>query len=139
MNTISTIYGEEETVTHYCKKCKTIKPIFDFETRVRGKCGEKPLNQCKTCRKKEAAQLAYLKKYNNSPNTDYVCPLCLRGKENLGYTSAFVLDHDHTSGEARGWICHDCNNALDRMGDNANTARRMVEYLENTDRSPWLS
>lgn len=133
----STLFGEEPEL-HYCKKCETYKPLFDFVHRDRASNGLKPINSCKECDGKAADQLKKAKKYTNKPPSDHICPLCLRGKENLGYTSAFVLDHDHITGEARGWICHDCNTALSRIRDDADTARRIVEYLESNDRGRYL-
>ena len=126
---ISTVFGEEEVVTHYCKKCKTTKPIFDFTLRDRASNGMQPYNSCKECDKEAKNQLAALKKITPKPESDHVCPLCLRGEGALGYTSAFVLEHDHETGEFRGWVCHDCNTAIARIHDDAETAARMSEYL----------
>lgn len=133
----ATLFGEEPDL-HYCKKCETNKPVNEFTHRDRASNGLKPINSCKECDKKASKQLNIAKKNTNKPPSDHICPLCLRGKENLGYTSAFVLDHNHTSGEARGWICHDCNTALARIRDDANTARRMVEYIESDNRGRYL-
>jgi len=126
---ISTVYGEEETITHYCKKCKTTKPITDFTLRDRASNGMQPYNSCKECDKTANKQLVALKKTIPKPESDHICPLCLRGKAELGYTSAFVLEHSHESGEFRGWVCHDCNTAIARIHDNPETARRMSDYL----------
>ena len=126
---ISTVYGEEETITHYCKKCKNTKPITDFTLRDRASNGMQPYNSCKECDKEANKQLVALKKTIPKPESDHICPLCLRGKAELGYTSAFVLEHSHESGEFRGWVCHDCNTAIARIHDNPETARRMSEYL----------
>lgn len=135
---IQTIYGEEEVVKHYCKKCKQYKPIFEFNLRDRASAGMRPLNSCKQCDEEAAKQLSALKKIFPKPESDYVCPICLRGADDLGYSSAFVLDHDHKTGEARGWICHDCNNALARIHDDLGAAKRMVEYLEVDNREIYL-
>jgi hypothetical protein len=129
---ISTVFGEEEVVTHYCKKCKTTKPIFDFTLRDRASNGMQPYNSCKECDKKSNDQLNLLKKYTPKPESDHTCPLCLRGKDELGYTSAFVLEHDHITGKFRGWVCHDCNTAIARIHDNPETAKRMSDYLKGS-------
>lgn len=130
---VLTVFGEEEVVTHYCKKCKQHKPIFDFVHRDRASNGMKPINSCKECDDEAAEQLKALKKITPKPPADHVCPLCLRGADELGYTSAFVLEHDHQTGEFRGWVCHDCNTAMSRIQDNPDTARRMANYLEKPD------
>ena len=127
---IQTIYGSEETATHYCKKCDTHKPVSEFVHRDRASNGLKPINSCKECDEKPKKQLALLKKYTPKPDSDHVCPLCLRGADVLGYTSPFVLEHNHITGEFRGWVCHDCNTAMSRVRDDPDTLRRMAEYLE---------
>lgn len=137
MTTISTLFGEE-IPTHYCKKCNSHKSIHEFVHRDRASNGLVPINSCKECDRKAADQLKKAKKSTPKPPSDHICPLCLRGKEQLGYTSPFVLDHNHITGEARGWICHDCNTALARIHDDADTARRMSEYIEREDRGVYL-
>jgi hypothetical protein len=41
------------------------------------------------------------------------------------------LDHNHETGEFRGWLCSNCNTALGLVGDNADGARRLLEYIES--------
>lgn len=130
---VTTVYGEEVVATHYCKKCKKDKPIFDFVHRDRASNGMKPINSCKECDEAAAEQLKALKKITPKPPSDHVCPLCLRGADELGYTSPFVLEHDHETGEFRGWVCHDCNTALSRVRDEVETLKRMIDYLEDKD------
>lgn len=40
------------------------------------------------------------------------------------------LDHCHTNGRVRGWLCSPCNRALGMLGDNADTLRRAADYIE---------
>jgi hypothetical protein len=39
---------------------------------------------------------------------DYKCGIC---EDNLNYFKGFNLDHDHITGEPRGYLCHVCNTA----------------------------
>jgi hypothetical protein len=39
------------------------------------------------------------------------------------------LDHDHTTGRFRGWLCHYCNTNLGRFGDSVEGLRRAIDYL----------
>ena len=133
MTKILTVYGEEETLTHYCKKCKTDKPIFNFVHRDRASRGMQPYNSCKECDSEPRKQLARLKKTITKPDSDHKCPICLRAEDELGYTSAFVLEHDHSTGEFRGWVCHDCNTAISRLNDNPEAALRLSEYLRKSN------
>lgn len=51
------------------------------------------------------------------------CPVCLR-------KSALVVDHDHSTGQIRGWLCRPCNSGLGLLGDTADGLRRALTYLE---------
>ena len=41
----------------------------------------------------------------------------------------WVLDHNHETGEFRGWICNDCNNALGKFNDDPKVLRIAIRYL----------
>lgn len=61
------------------------------------------------------------------------CECCTQsgGKTRKGYDRALSLDHCHTSGAFRGWLCHRCNMALGLLGDDIPEAIvRLTRYLE---------
>lgn len=39
------------------------------------------------------------------------------------------LDHDHKTGEFRGWLCNRCNLALGALGDDISALTRALRYL----------
>lgn len=39
-------------------------------------------------------------------------------------------DHDHTTGEFRGWLCRGCNIALGSVKDSPETLRNLIRYLK---------
>ncbi len=41
-----------------------------------------------------------------------------------------AVDHNHVTGAVRGLLCHMCNTALGRFGDNPSTLRKAIAYLE---------
>lgn len=43
------------------------------------------------------------------------------------------LDHCHSTGAFRGWICSACNVGIGHLGDTLTGVRRAVAYLERTD------
>ena len=51
------------------------------------------------------------------------CEICLKQHKKI------VLDHCHTSGQFRGWICDPCNIALGNVQDDVGTLYRMISYL----------
>lgn len=56
-----------------------------------------------------------------------VCEICDRppGKKGLHF------DHDHKTGQFRGWICGRCNTALGMVQDDIGTLAFMIDYLIN--------
>jgi hypothetical protein len=56
-----------------------------------------------------------------------LCECC--GKPPSG-RAALALDHDHTTGEFRGWLCWHCNSGLGKFGDTLVGVLQAVKYLE---------
>jgi hypothetical protein len=40
-----------------------------------------------------------------------------------------ACDHDHQTGEFRGWLCKNCNTGLGLLGDSIAGVRSMLAYL----------
>lgn len=40
------------------------------------------------------------------------------------------VDHDHRTGKVRGLLCKGCNLAIGNASENADTLRRLADYLE---------
>ncbi|MCP3471434.1 endonuclease VII domain-containing protein [Bradyrhizobium sp. CCGUVB1N3] len=59
------------------------------------------------------------------PPTDSKCAICHR-------ESPLALDHDHETGQFRGYICRDCNLGLGKLGDSIESIRRVLQYLERS-------
>ena len=55
------------------------------------------------------------------------CELCgsFPGKRSLH------LDHDHRTGQFRGWLCHMCNLSLGKFGDGVEGLERAIVYLQH--------
>ncbi len=67
-----------------------------------------------------------LKKPNYSV---FECPICHQ-KTIPGITSRVVLDHNHDTGKARGWICDRCNTGIGRFRDDIKILEKAIEYLK---------
>ena len=107
-----------------CKICHQIKPLTEFEID-RTYEGGRQLRKltCKTCRSKQTKTRNQLLKIHKKPDRA-VCPICQREREDI------VLDHDHSTGEFRGWLCNDCNSGLGKFGDCPEFLWRAIEYLD---------
>jgi len=59
----------------------------------------------------------------------FECPIC--GKRTIaGVTSQLDLDHNHRTGQIRGWICDSCNTGIGRFKDNIKLMERAIKYVE---------
>mgnify|MGYP005989620427 FL=1 len=107
-----------------CLKCKEKLPEHRFS--VRGNEGFRRTD-CKSCVNKRTKQAKNLKKKHGKAPDGYVCPICHRGQSE--FSRAFSLDHDHDTGEFRGWLCHNCNTGLGLLKENIESLQRAIDYL----------
>lgn len=55
------------------------------------------------------------------------CGIC--GVPQLELMQHLAMDHNHTTGEFRGWLCRRCNTALGLLGDNEELLIDAIHYL----------
>ena len=138
------VYGEEIQVeSRKCYKCGELKHIEEFAMRVETNKHKEYRNECKTCKNKETDIANKLKKEYATikPSLDDECIICQRTERKIKDSGRFsqtitprtvwTLDHNHETGEFRGWICNYCNMMLSRADDNPKVLRRGADYLEN--------
>lgn len=141
-----------------CKACEQVKPIEKFGLTGGYTSGKYRKWTCKACMSKRArdAQKALgpkfhqrrreLRLFNRYGITleDYrrtyddqggKCAVCLKSEEypDIEATEVnrtLVVDHSHTTGKARGLLCHSCNRAIGLLQDNPEFVRRAAEYLD---------
>ena len=79
--------------------------------------------RCKTCG--DAARSARIKHLYGDTVTKRpdACEMCKR-------PSPLFMDHDHGTGEFRGWLCTPCNTGLGKMGDSVEGLERAIAYLK---------
>ena len=124
-----------------CLRCGEEKPLSSYGiTHHRADGTSKERHICKECNKSQGDIVKKLRETIPPPGENHQCPICLRNKQDLesdystenayqNVATAWVLDHDHDSGEFRGWLCNPCNSALGWF--HINKVRRAVKYLEN--------
>jgi hypothetical protein len=70
------------------------------------------------------------------PTLNSPCPLCghpVTGKSHKRTDRKWVRDHDHKTGEFRGWICNICNNGLGAFNDDPILLQKAANYLSKKD------
>ncbi len=128
-----------------CSGCKEWKHQGDFYFRkdigrFRHDCKECVKTKASVYRdnyKKEIRAARLVSKYGITQE-DYdsmlldqegMCAIC--GTKNpQGRHNIFVVDHDHTTGDVRGLLCHNCNTGLGKLGDTISGLERAIRYLK---------
>lgn len=68
------------------------------------------------------------RRYRGLPEPVRPCPEaceCCGKKQN----KALHLDHDHSTGRFRGWLCNGCNGGIGMIGDSIEGAMNVVAYF----------
>jgi transcription elongation factor Elf1 len=119
-----------------CNVCHKYLQTSLFDINQTGK-GDRLVRRptCKSCRRDidGVKLLSSERKRMNAvkPHLEkFTCPIC--GKTTIpGFTSKIVIDHDHTNGRARAWICDSCNTGLGRFKDDIRLLEKAIEYLRS--------
>ena len=98
-----------------CKHCASTKDIDQFPIPNQARCRD-----CGNAQRR----IVWALKRTHVAACDQVCEICLRLGQRL------CLDHDHTTGDFRGWLCGSCNRGLGHFGDSLEMMRRAVAYLD---------
>lgn len=118
-----------------CNVCHKLKKTTDFAKNQNAKNNRSVRRpSCKDCRIKmegigvsKADKLEWLKK--KPVNEPFECPVCKK-KTIAGVTSKIVLEHNHHTGKAGGWICDSCNTGLGRFKDDIELLKSATEFLK---------
>ena len=139
-----------EGETRECRTCSVVKGLDMFAPATYGYNKEGKSNPrtgaiCYACfAKSKMLRKKYTLIYPNPKNTDYICPICCKNQEELTSHGRYKtddgadvghlwhLDHCHTTGNYRGWLCGGCNQGLGKFYDNVDTLQRAIEYLERS-------
>ena len=141
--------------TCVCSICKVEKPNTEFpyyanqfynkgkdhpwtgkRKRVNTNC-----KQCGSIKAKERAAIRKQFQHLKPPAYGERCECCKKpvyeSKEKIptGVDGTWVwqLDHDHETGQFRGWLCKQCNTGLGNLGDDLESLLRAVQYLGKQD------
>ena len=119
----------------YCRKCHQWKPEEAFAPNQYGKDNRilrRPV--CRECYAKkvkpnpEEKRLYLLTHPRPKIGESFTCPVCkktfIREHQN-----DVVLDHSHTNGSIRGWLCSSCNTSLGKFGDDVGILQRAINWI----------
>ena len=105
-----------------CDRCfKRLDTNLFSNNRIK-KHGITKRPSCKSCRRvKEGKDISVVdrKKWDLKKPKDFnpfTCPIC--NKTTIAGISKIVLDHNHQTGEVRGYLCESCNTGIGRFDDN---------------------
>lgn len=120
------------------KKCRVCGELFIPKAPSEHTCSE-------YCRKYSHVEAYYKRTYGLSieqyldiaEDQNFVCAIC--GQENfpmgVNHSGLLVVDHEHSSGQIRGLLCHNCNRALGLLQDSVSTLLAALSYLEGATTS----
>ena len=120
-----------------CDRCyKLLDTETDFENN-RLKKGDVITKRpsCRSCRKlKNGKNISAQDRRvweDNRPKdgTLFTCPIC--EKTTIVGITKIVLDHNHHTGQVRGWLCESCNTGIGRFDDNPELVERAKAWLSN--------
>ena len=110
-------------MTRTCRVCKINKPIEEMVIAVTSLKKIHYKSVCKICQSISQKITSQLKKENEYPNEDYLCPIC------NGTSPKWYLDHSWETGEFRAWLCNSCNIGLGQFRDNIDLLNKAIAYL----------
>ena len=119
-----------------CDRCFKILDRNEFSDNRNKKGGAiTPRPSCKSCREtKDGVKIPNKIKKEwrlNKPKdySLYQCPIC--NKINIPGHKNIVADHNHQTGELRGYICESCNTGIGRFDDDPEIIKKTIEWLKN--------
>jgi len=107
-----------------CRSCGILTDNFSHSSRTVSNRGMKTYwhKTCTDCRVRHNRTVKELYKIHTPPAAGTPCECCNRVRPTH-------LDHDHTTGAFRGWICRECNTGLGLLSDSVAGVTAALLYL----------
>ena len=119
-----------------CNICHCLKVHNEFAYNQSDKQGKRTTRpSCHLCRRTidmknmTAAAVREAQKFKPKTGTVWQCPIC-RKRCIVGVTAKVVLEHRHSDGKARGFLCDSCNTGLGRFKNGENFVKNALAYLK---------
>lgn len=108
-----------------CRVCSRHKEDEDFSSSYHGRA----TGICKSCHPDYSRAIRLGKDINEIRKKRIqqagICSICSEKSENLH------LDHCHTTGNVRGYLCRECNVGIGFFGDSPRKLRAAIYYLDH--------
>lgn len=121
-----------------CNVCHCWKPVDHFQKNQNNLHGAVRRPSCRKCRTDidkrapKTKQAKEMEKLKPKTGQAFVCPIC-RKRSIVGVTAKIVADHDHHTGNIRGWLCDSCNTGLGRFKNGENYLMNAYNYIVERD------
>lgn len=121
-----------------CNICHCLKPVAKFSLNQTNKHGAIRRPSCVSCRTNidkrapKSGQARRMEKIRPQKGDSFKCPICQK-RSIAGVTAKIVADHDHHTGNIRGFICDSCNTGLGRFKNGEDYLMNAVNYLKEND------
>lgn len=131
--------GASDGLYGYCKECNKAKARAWTAANP-----EKAREQAKKRTRERRNRPARLRSKYNLTMAQYealllqqggTCAICGAAEPGRG-DLYFPIDHDHTSNQVRGLLCHSCNRGIGLLQDSAEVLKRAHAYLLNPPYQP---
>lgn len=125
--------GRTIEVEKVCTACKLSKPTSEYHRNKRTKGGY--CNYCKVCKNfrnrdwhtRSTYGLTLVEYQEKLAKQNHACSICNISLPTSGSTTN--LDHDHSTGKLRDFLCMNCNRGLGHFQDNASSLNNAASYI----------
>ena len=119
---------EDDSNTRVCIECDKRKPLEMFSTDIQAHQGRK--TTCRECKEESRRIVHSYRKTHRYPDKNYACPICEKKQDGIRRTGhSWNVDHCHTTGIVRGYLCHRCNTGLGLLREDINILTKAIEWL----------
>lgn len=128
-----------------CSVCLKLRPLSEFNKRLLaakkdGSRGTSYRSDCihcravdRVCRKYDITKVEYFKLLDGQNG---LCKICEKPETTVdsryGKVRNLSLDHCHTTGKVRGFLCEGCNRAIGLLKEDPRLFSRSVVYLNGS-------
>ncbi len=117
----------------FCRECGDILDDSSMVCSSHRKDGSRvPKGSCKSCRNRHERHIRTLLRSHPRPPPGTPCNCC-------GRIDKLHLDHDHSTGAFRGYLCKNCNLGIGLIGDSSAGVNLALAYLLRSESSDSIN